>query len=87
MQMESSNFSPIRVGLGIFAVFSWSLFHRLSSSTFVGRVRSQNNFRTSSTELINVLTRLVMLGMGADMIRVWVVFDSSSGQYSYLVVP
>ena len=68
MQMASSNSPPMYIGLGMFAAFSWTLFHRLLSSTFVGRARSLNNFRTSSTEWMNVSMRLVTLCIGADMI-------------------
>ena len=60
----------MHVGLGIFAVFSRSLFHRLLSSTFVGWVISLINFRASSTELMKVSMRSVMLSVGADMICV-----------------
>ena len=72
MQMESSNCPPIHVGLGIFAVFFRSLFHRLLSSTFVGLLRSRKPFLESSTELMKVSMRSVMLVMGADIILVLV---------------
>ena len=69
MQMESSNYPPMHIELGILAVFSCSLFHRLLSLTFVGRVISLNNFRTSSTELIKCSMRSVMLSVGADIYK------------------
>ena len=68
MQMESSNCPPIHVGLGIFAVFSHILFHRLLSSTFVGLFRSPKPFLASSTVLVKVSVRSVTLVTGADMI-------------------
>ena len=68
MQIASSNFPPIHVGLGMFAAFYQTMFHRLLSSTFVGQFRSLNNFRTSSTEWMNVSMRSVMLSVGAEMI-------------------
>ena len=58
----------MHVGLGIFAAFSRTMFHRLLNSTFVGRVRSLNNFWTSSTEWMKISMRSVMLIVGTDMI-------------------
>ena len=72
MQMESSNYPPMHIGLGTFAVISCSLFHRLLSSTFVGLFRSQKYFLALSTELMKVSIRLVILVTEADMIRVLV---------------
>ena len=65
--MASSNFSPIQVGFGMFAVLFRILFHRLLSSTFVGRFRSLNSFCTSSTEWMKVSTRLATFGLVEDM--------------------
>ena len=66
MLMASSNFSLIHVRVGIFAVFSPSLFHRLLSSTFVGRFMSLNSFFASSTKWMKVLTRLETFGIRVE---------------------
>ena len=77
--MASSNFPPMHVGMGIFDAFSQTLFHRLLSSTFVGRARSLNNFRTSSTAWLKVSMRSVMLCVGADIFQVLLF----SGNYAW----
>ena len=64
--IASLNFPPIQVGFRMFAVFFWIFFHRLLSSTFVGRFMSLNSFFASSTKWMKVLTRLETFGIRVE---------------------
>jgi len=69
VQMANLKYPPMHVGFGMFAAFSLTLFHRLLSSTLIGRSKSLISFSPPSIEWIKISMRLATFGLVEDMIE------------------